>query len=74
MCEKMSNEKVAVMHALGAQLIKTPITADSYSHEGIFGVANRLHKEIPNSLILDQVRLLIDSFIKVGYLTCKYSV
>ncbi|XP_066148975.1 cystathionine beta-synthase-like isoform X2 [Euwallacea fornicatus] len=54
MCEKMSNEKVAVMHALGAQLVKTPITADSYSPEGIFGVANRLHKEIPDSLILDQ--------------------
>lgn len=56
MCEKMSNEKVAVMQALGARLIKTPITADSYSAEGIFGVANRLHKEIPDSLILDQVR------------------
>ncbi|KAL1502375.1 hypothetical protein ABEB36_007522 [Hypothenemus hampei] len=54
MCEKMSNEKVAVMQALGAQLIKTPITADSYSPEGIFGVANRLHNEIPGSLILDQ--------------------
>ncbi|XP_076265118.1 cystathionine beta-synthase-like isoform X1 [Rhynchophorus ferrugineus] len=54
MSEKMSNEKVAVMTALGARLIRTPITADSYSPEGIFGVANRLHNEIPDSLILDQ--------------------
>ncbi|XP_030752761.1 cystathionine beta-synthase-like isoform X2 [Sitophilus oryzae] len=54
MSEKMSNEKVAVITALGAKLIKTPITADSYSTEGIFGVANRLHNEIPDSLILDQ--------------------
>ncbi|CAG9768135.1 unnamed protein product [Ceutorhynchus assimilis] len=54
MSEKMSNEKVAVMRALGAKLIRTPITADSYSPDGIFGVARRLHKEIPDSLILDQ--------------------
>lgn len=55
MSEKMSNEKVAVMSALGAQLYRTPITADSYAPDGLFGVASRLHKEIPNSIILDQV-------------------
>ncbi|XP_050315549.1 cystathionine beta-synthase-like isoform X2 [Anthonomus grandis grandis] len=54
MSEKMSNEKIAVINALGARLIKTPITADSYAEDGIFGVASRLHKEIPDSLILDQ--------------------
>ncbi|XP_060520439.1 cystathionine beta-synthase-like [Cylas formicarius] len=54
MSEKMSNEKISVINALGAKLIKTPITADSYAADGIFGVAHRLHREIPNSFILDQ--------------------
>lgn len=55
MSEKMSNEKVAVLQAFGAEIVRTPVTADSNSPEGLFGVTHRLKKEIPNSVILDQV-------------------
>ncbi|KAL3287186.1 hypothetical protein HHI36_001663 [Cryptolaemus montrouzieri] len=54
MSEKMSNEKVDVLKALGAEIVRTPISASSDSAEGLFGVSNRLRKEIPNSVILDQ--------------------
>lgn len=53
--EKMSNEKVSVLQALGAEIVRTPVTADSASAEGLFGVTYKLRKEIPNSVILDQV-------------------
>jgi cystathionine beta-synthase len=54
MSEKMSNEKVDVLKALGAEIVRTPITADSTSPDGLFGVSHRLKKEIPDSIILDQ--------------------
>ncbi|CAG9834689.1 unnamed protein product [Diabrotica balteata] len=54
MSEKMSNEKVSVLSALGAEIVRTPVNADSNSAEGMFGVTHRLRKEIPNSIILDQ--------------------
>jgi len=52
--EKMSNEKVDVLKALGAEVIRTPTEAAFDSPESHIGVANRLNKEIPNSHILDQ--------------------
>lgn len=52
--EKMSPEKVAVLRALGATIIRTPTQAAYDSPESHIGVANRLLKEIPNSHILDQ--------------------
>lgn len=51
----MSNEKVSVLEALGAEIVRTPVTAESNSAEGMFGVTHKLKKEIPNSIILDQV-------------------
>jgi cystathionine beta-synthase len=50
----MSPEKVAVLRALGATIIRTPTQAASDSPESHIGVARRLHREIPNSHILDQ--------------------
>lgn len=55
MSEKMSNEKVDVLKALGATIVRTPISEDSSSPNGLFGVSHRLKQEIPNSIILDQV-------------------
>lgn len=55
MSEKMSNEKVDVLKALGAEIVRTPITADSAAPDGLFAVTHRLKNEIPNSIILDQV-------------------
>jgi hypothetical protein len=54
--EKMSQEKVDVLKALGAEIIRTPTEAAFDSPESHIGVALRLNKEIPNSHILDQVR------------------
>jgi cystathionine beta-synthase len=52
--EKMSPEKVAVLRALNAEIIRTPTAATYDSPESHIGVAKRLLKEIPNSHILDQ--------------------
>ncbi|KAF2763194.1 putative cystathionine beta-synthase [Pseudovirgaria hyperparasitica] len=52
--EKMSPEKVSVLRAFNAEIIRTPTQAASESPESNIGVAKRLHKEIPNSHILDQ--------------------
>jgi cystathionine beta-synthase len=52
--EKMSPEKVAVLRALGAEIIRTPAAAAFDSPESHIGVAKRLQKELPNAHILDQ--------------------
>ncbi|XP_029159847.1 cystathionine beta-synthase [Nylanderia fulva] len=54
MPEKMSNEKVYVLRALGAEIIRTPTEAAWYSPEAHISVAQKLQKEIPNSIVLDQ--------------------
>lgn len=50
----MSAEKVAVLRALGATIIRTPTQAAWDAPESHIGVARRLEKEIPNAHILDQ--------------------
>lgn len=50
----MSPEKVAVLRALNATIIRTPTQAAWDSPESHIGVAQRLQKEIPNAHILDQ--------------------
>ena len=50
----MSPEKVAVLRALNATIIRTPTEAAYDSPESHIGVAKRLQKEIPNAHILDQ--------------------
>lgn len=52
--EKMSDEKVNTLKALGAEIVRTPTEAPSHSPESNIGVANRLVKEIPNAVLLDQ--------------------
>jgi cystathionine beta-synthase len=52
--EKMSPEKVAVLKALGAEIIRTPTSAAWDSPESHIGVARKLVKELPNAHILDQ--------------------
>ncbi|XP_071332830.1 cystathionine beta-synthase b isoform X2 [Trachinotus anak] len=56
MPEKMSMEKVDVMRALGAEIVRTPTSAAFDSPESHVGAAWRLKNEIPNSHILDQYR------------------
>ncbi|KFD69051.1 hypothetical protein M514_11563, partial [Trichuris suis] len=58
MPEKMSQEKVAVLKALGAEIVRTPNSAAFDSPESHIGVAKRLCDEIPDAIILDQYRNL----------------
>jgi cystathionine beta-synthase len=52
--EKMSPEKVAVLRALNAEIIRTPTAAAWDAPESHIGVARRLVKELPDAHILDQ--------------------
>lgn len=54
MPEKMSSEKVDVLRALGAEIVRTPTSARFDAPESHIGVAQQLHREIKNSVILDQ--------------------
>ncbi|KAL1512652.1 hypothetical protein ABEB36_002211 [Hypothenemus hampei] len=54
MSEKMSNEKVSTLKALGAEIVRVPVNLDSFAPGGMFGLTHKLHKEISNSVILDQ--------------------
>lgn len=54
MPEKMSNEKVYVLRALGAEIVRTPTEAAWHSPEGNIRVAQKMQKEIPNSIVLNQ--------------------
>ncbi|KRX03357.1 Tryptophan synthase beta subunit-like PLP-dependent enzymes superfamily [Pseudocohnilembus persalinus] len=58
MPEKMSNEKVNVLRALGAQIYKTPTEAAFDDEDSHINKALNLQKELPNSKILDQYRHL----------------
>ena len=50
----MAQEKVDVLKALGAEVLRTPNEAQWDSPDSHVGVAKRLQKEIPNSHVLDQ--------------------
>ncbi|CAL1714634.1 unnamed protein product [Somion occarium] len=56
MPSKMSLEKEAALRALGAEVVRTPTEAAWDSPESHIGVAQRLQKEIPGGIILDQYR------------------
>jgi cystathionine beta-synthase len=52
--EKMSTEKMNMLKALGAEIIRTPTEAAWDDPESHIGVANKLNEQIPNSHILNQ--------------------
>lgn len=54
--EKMSDEKMNMLKALGAEIIRTPTEAAWDAPESHIGVAKRLQAKIPNSHILDQYK------------------
>uniref|UniRef100_A0A8C4QZH0 Cystathionine beta-synthase n=1 Tax=Eptatretus burgeri TaxID=7764 RepID=A0A8C4QZH0_EPTBU len=56
MPEKMSNEKVDVLRALGSEIVRTPTKASYDSYESHVKVAWRLKQSMPNAHILDQYR------------------
>ena len=54
MPEKMSMEKEVLLKALGAEIVRTPTEAAHDDPHSLMEVAKKLHREIPNSHILDQ--------------------
>ena len=58
MAEKNSDEKMNVLRALGAEIVRTPTEAPFDIAEGNIAYAQQLNKEIPDSIILHQVRTL----------------
>lgn len=56
MPEKMSNEKVDALKALGAVIVRTPTEASFDSPDSLIAVAQRFQHDIPNSIVLDQYR------------------
>jgi len=56
MPNKMSLEKEVTLRALGAKVIRTPTEATWDSPESHIGVAQRLQRETPHAVILDQYR------------------
>ncbi|XP_030577243.1 cystathionine beta-synthase-like isoform X2 [Archocentrus centrarchus] len=56
MPDKMSMEKVDILRALAAEIVRTPTSACVDLPESHVGVAWHLKNEIPNSHILDQYR------------------
>lgn len=64
----MSNEKVNVLKVLGAQIIRTPTAAAYNTPESLIAVAQKIQKETPNSIVLDQV------FLSLSFLTCVFNI
>jgi len=54
MPEKMSMEKEVVLRSLGTKIVRTKTELAHDHPESMLGTAERLHKEIPNSHMLDQ--------------------
>ncbi|MBW0493957.1 hypothetical protein O181_033672 [Austropuccinia psidii MF-1] len=54
MPQKMSQEKINMLKALGAKIVRTPTEASFDSPESHLSVAARLEKAIPNAVILNQ--------------------
>lgn len=52
--DRMSQEKINALEALGAEVIRTPTLAAFDGPESNYGLAIRLSQEIPNAVILDQ--------------------
>jgi len=54
MPEKMSQEKISVLKALGAEVVRTRTSAAFDDPDSHMAIAAKLQKEIPNAHILDQ--------------------
>jgi cystathionine beta-synthase len=54
--ERMSNEKVRILHALGAKIIRTPSSVRYDEPNSHIRVAQKLGQQIKNSIVLDQYR------------------
>lgn len=60
----MSHEKEYTLRALGAEIVRTENHHAFNDADSHIGVALRLQREIPNAIILDQVKLVADCLLK----------
>ena len=61
MPDKMSQEKIDALRALGAEVIVTPTQVEHNDPRSYHSVARRLNREIPNSIFPDQYENLSNS-------------
>ncbi|XP_067640988.1 cystathionine beta-synthase-like [Eurosta solidaginis] len=54
--DKMSNEKISSLRTLGAEILRTRDDIPYDSPEGLIGWAQRLERELPNAIVMDQFR------------------
>ncbi|MFK7971241.1 MAG: cystathionine beta-synthase [Bacteroidia bacterium] len=54
MADKQSQEKIDILRAVGAEVIVCPTNVPSEDPRSYYSVANRLEKEIPNSMYMNQ--------------------
>src|SRR5580765_5585437 len=54
MPDKMSQEKIALLRAYGAEVVITPTAVDPHSPESYYAVSDRLAEEIPGGFKPDQ--------------------
>lgn len=59
MPERMSKEKEVTLKALGAQIVRAKDDAPYDSPESHIGIAFKMHSEMPDSILLDQVNITI---------------
>lgn len=53
--DRMSMDKVYTLKALGADVLRVDSRAPIDSPDNVIAAAQRLHKEIPNSYLMNQV-------------------
>uniref|UniRef100_A0A6P7GDT9 Cystathionine beta-synthase-like n=1 Tax=Diabrotica virgifera virgifera TaxID=50390 RepID=A0A6P7GDT9_DIAVI len=53
--DKASKEKEDIMKAFGATVVRVPMDEPDISEHGKYGKTHYIHKQTPNSIILDQV-------------------
>src|SRR5439155_15583794 len=54
MPDKMSREKIDLLKALGARVVVTPTAVPPDHPESYYRVAERIHRETPNSILPNQ--------------------
>ena len=54
MADKQSQEKIDILRAVGAEVIVCPTNVPSEDPRSYYSIANRLEKEIPNSIYMNQ--------------------
>ncbi|KAG0174115.1 hypothetical protein DFQ28_002761 [Apophysomyces sp. BC1034] len=55
--ERTSNDRILLLKALGAEILRSPNEARPEAPESAFSVAARLAEQIPNAVVMDETRI-----------------